>query len=78
MDNTSDLNKPISTAVQAALNLKADSSSNCTKIPLYNKTTLLKTISCVVSSQTTILTTTCTPTYATFCDYRQMTTCTLF
>jgi len=36
VDNTTDLNKPVSTATQTALNLKADASSVGNKIMVYN------------------------------------------
>lgn len=63
VDNTSDLNKPISTAVQAALNLKANTTSTCIKwSALYWKTdqTCANCISCnpVVLSASTSCTTT--------------------
>ena len=42
VDNTSDLNKPISTAAQTALNLKADKSTTYTKTEVNNALDLLK------------------------------------
>lgn len=42
VDNTSDLNKPVSTAVQTALNLKADKSTTYTKVEVNNALDLLK------------------------------------
>lgn len=42
VDNTSDLNKPVSTAVQTALNLKADKSTTYTKSEVNNALDLLK------------------------------------
>lgn len=42
VDNTSDLNKPVSTATQTALNLKADKSTTYTKSEVNNALDLLK------------------------------------
>lgn len=42
VDNTSDLNKPVSTATQTALNLKADKSATYTKVEVDNAIDLLK------------------------------------
>lgn len=42
VDNTSDLNKPVSTATQTALNLKADKSTTYTKVEVNNALDLLK------------------------------------
>lgn len=42
VDNTSDLNKPVSTAIQTALNLKADKSTTYTKVEVNNALDLLK------------------------------------
>ena len=77
VDNTSDLNKPISTAVQAALNLKADSSSNCTKISLYSKTVGTRGSMCTLTTVTTPATTSCTPVSQSCYAWMSYTTCTL-
>lgn len=42
VDNTSDLNKPVSTATQTALNLKADKSATYTKVEVDNAIDLLR------------------------------------
>lgn len=42
VDNTSDLNKPVSTSAQTALNLKADKSATYTKVEVDNAIDLLK------------------------------------
>ena len=42
VDNTSDLNKPVSTATQTALSLKADKSATYTKVEVDNAIDLLK------------------------------------
>ena len=42
VDNTSDLDKPVSTATQTALNLKADKSATYTKVEVDNAIDLLK------------------------------------
>lgn len=42
VDNTADVNKPVSTAVQTALNLKADKSTTYTKVEVNNALDLLK------------------------------------
>lgn len=77
VDNTSDLNKPISTAVQTALNLKANSSSSCTKIPLYNKTTQSVSIACVISANPPVVTTSCTEVASYRCPSIKATVCSI-